>query len=570
MPVSFRKLAGTALLGAALYWARTATAAEDPAIRAAIADTVLQIGDWKVSRYQLEKQRAKFRASGANPGLAQSEAGWLETFVIRQAITARLQAEGALERGEVRATVERMERHMLSQVDGPLYLRLAEAAPLDDARLAAMHANSGLVVDARIARFPDDATMIQLLGADFETLGAADKNARLTAIAEHEDVLLFEGAQPWPFPPYLEIRDALSGAPLQEWVKIASPDGAVFWCRVRARHARPMAGGVADRAGFRPFAERVLRQELRIQRRARALRTAEFAFSPEVARQALRDTLAAESNPAAAPPNADPARAGEILFRYRWRGESVAVSVTGFLRRRDELMMRPAMRALFDVQRLAEDMVLREFDVDEAKALGVTESVQFVEDRRAFAGAEALVLYEREVLRPKLAPTADEIAQIYRGSGDRFRRATKVSGRLLVLRGDGPAASWLASPDTTPPPAASILSSEPVVMERGKPIPGLELFSRGILEGGDGKYFGPGQRRETDGILMFRREAAVELETVPLEEAAPAIREDMLRERLAAHERALAIEVCRELGVVDRLDLVALGVRGQPNLPWMK
>lgn len=553
-----------AVLGAALSSLCATSAADDPNITAAIADTVVQIGDWKVSRYVLEKQHAKFRA--AAPASVPAETAWLETFLRKQVLTAHLHATGGLEQPEVRATVERMARHMLSQIDGPFYRRLAELTPLDDARFAAMHADSVWVVDALVARFPDRATAGRLLGADFDRQTPEEQHARLAAMKDRDDAVLFEGAQRWPFPPYFEIRDSVSRAPLQTWTQAGPPDGAVFWCWVRSRNALPANNDPATRARFRAFAERLWRQDLQAERRTKLLRAAEFRFSAEVARRVLGHLLATEGKSPAAPATPNPAFSQEILVRYRRGTDAVAVSVAEFLRRREELIVRPVARGVFDLTRLAEDLVLREFDAEEAQALGVTTSAQFVEDRRAFAGAEALALHERDVLRPRFAPGADEIAEIYRHGGERFVRATKVRGRLLVLRSDAAAARWLAAPDRSPPPAESVQSSEPITIARGETLPGLELFSAGIFTGADGRYFGPGQR--ADGILIFQREAATDAETAPLAEVSAVIREEVLRERLDAYERTRAIELCRQLRVVDHLDLPRLGIRGTPVRPW--
>jgi hypothetical protein len=84
---------------------------------------VLKIGPLEVSQYVVLKRYNPFRES------LQSEAGdaskevssWFEDFLVNQVVTAKAISEGYTIHPDVIALVDRIERHMLTSVNGPYY-----------------------------------------------------------------------------------------------------------------------------------------------------------------------------------------------------------------------------------------------------------------------------------------------------------------------------------------------------------------------------------------------------------------------------------------------------------------
>ena len=85
--------------------------------------TVLKIGPLEVSEYVVEKRFKPFQ-QGLPAGDVDNTAmisTWFEDFLVNQVVTAKALSEGYASHPEALATVNRMERHMLSAVNGPYY-----------------------------------------------------------------------------------------------------------------------------------------------------------------------------------------------------------------------------------------------------------------------------------------------------------------------------------------------------------------------------------------------------------------------------------------------------------------
>ncbi|HYP18063.1 MAG TPA: hypothetical protein VEQ65_12700, partial [Opitutus sp.] len=257
--------------------------------------------------------------------------------------------------------------------------------------------------------------------------------------------------------------------------------------------------------------------------------------------------------------------ADQTLCRYRIGAEAFAMTAEEFRATFNQWFIRRIPRDIGALRRAAEDMVVEELDFREARARGIDRTAQFVEDRRGFGGFHVLDLFEREVLQPKLKIDAAAVERSYGERAAEFVEITRIRGRLAEFATPDAAGAWMGqmNPVASRPPSSAPQRETELVVERDKPILGLEAFHSMLFASEVGAPLGPWQRG--NAWVVFVKSEDLERSLIPLAAVAPRIRADLERAALDAELLRLAQELAPGLKIENAIDHAEFG--GQER-PW--
>lgn len=392
-----------------------------PPVAAVDARVELQVGDVALSRYLVEKNLARFREEFARRTKREPQAEdlsrWLEGFVTQQGLIALALRDGYGARPEVGAVVERMERHMLTNPDGPFYAWLLDDSEDRDALVVRM-----LPIDLRPrtlawARFPDAALARELLGADFGALDAPRLVERLAGLdrARSPHVRVFRGELGWPWEPLPELAAELAGTPAGRATGLLPVAHGVV-VAVVLEVAEP-APGVVPRT---PDSGMIRRTQLRALRNRRLHRVvgehglaanqpALAAVWTRLARAEWRSGLVPDGT---LDDSADLTLVDFSPAHPSVRGALLPATAAAWQRYFNRLLVRRLPQDVEDLRESVEAMVLEELDLRDARDAGVDATAKFCADRENFRRAQALELFRRE--RWPVRGTGDAPAQTER------------------------------------------------------------------------------------------------------------------------------------------------------------
>lgn len=301
----------------------------------------------------------------------------------------------------------------------------------------------------------------------------------------------------------------------------------------------------------------------RAERRARQLAAAQLALAEPAA-----ERLAARLAALPAGTTQIPAEAADraALFAYDLGAGRVEVSGERFATYFNGLFIRRLPRNAADLRRAVEDSVIEECNLREARERGLDRTPQFIEDKRGFAGLQALELFEREQLLPAAKIGAEELERYHRENAAEFMRPVRGAGQLAVFADAAPAARWSTEGADPAKLATLARSTTRCEVSRTLAVPGLESFTEVLLTLPDGKSFGPMARGEE--FLVFAKERTLERAVVPLAELAPEIRRRLEREFLDETERRNLAAWSAGVAVVARIDPARFGVSEPIVWPW--
>lgn len=356
---------------------------------------VLRVGDHEVTEYTVRRSFDRHFAGSGEPDAA----AWFEGYLARQVLVAEALRTGRSQRAFVLDEVERMERHMLTQVDGPLYDRLCADAISEDLALQATYEESAWLFDATWIWFADDQALKRALGEDFEILADGERVTRLLAVVKAQPESAGMGSLCWPF---LDFGASLPSIGRNCAGKVFSFDSGSGFHVVHVREAR--------RGDLQPFAVAkdsfvqawtfLSRRSLQASRKARLLREAGFALNVEVGRRVLA-AVAGMGADFRLDPALRAALQSEILVRLS-PGSGLPSTAGDFIRHLERQFVRMKPASLAELAAQCGDMVLQELDHREALRLGLHLDVRFCADRLNYRNALALQVYEDEVLAPRL------------------------------------------------------------------------------------------------------------------------------------------------------------------------
>ncbi len=206
-----------------------------------------------------------------------------------------------------------------------------------------------------------------------------------------------------------------------------------------------------------------------------------------------------------------------------------------------------------------EDHVIAELDLMRARIEGLDATPQFVEDRRGFLALQALDLFEREVLVPKIEITTDEIARYYQTHAVEFANAGPIRGRLRSFHELKAAVDWLqryrADGTATDP---TVVAEREVEVSEERPLPGFENLRLLALHSPAGSAVGP--LSSGGQFHVFVRDDLPEINLAQLPKVQETIRFRLLRQKLDASIRDLARDLSTRYLIENHIDYARYGV----------
>lgn len=535
----------------------------------------LTIGTRSVTHYAFTKYHHRFvliftSEHRCRPSREATEA-WLERFLTKQMVITKAVSLGYLERPAVKRTVMRMERHMLMEPDGPLFEKVAAPPARTEKELRRIFAASARTIDGLFVRFRDERSLEEALGRDFKTLPLAEQMRQVRQAGKREGAQVFDGHLGWPYAPFSEIAPVLAAAKVGRWERHREPDIGVYLYFVRSVSMRPLGSFEHSWVAFGRMVKevdaRVAMKRYRMEQLNRASVSEEASAGERLLRICQALPLGAPSLPAIADP--DPATA--TFFSYRNGAVRIRVSVDAFRRWFNDKFVRRIPRSAGELRAEVEGYVIEQRSLKLAFGDGLDAEPKFAEDRREFAALQALDLYERTVLVPKISMSTADIRRYYAKHLPEFTRTTEVRGHLLTFGTLKAATDWMHR--HLGRGEAGLSRPEPAVSDRvldiswEHPFPGLKNLQPEIMESMDGTHFGPFPHERS--YLVFVKERTLEKGPLPFAIAEGTIRRKLLRQALDARERKLAVEISNHYKIVDHIDYAHFGLhKTEVKQPW--
>jgi hypothetical protein len=515
-------------------------------------------GQWTVSAYLVRKYFGRFadefqRKHKRAPTLAEKRA-WLEAFVAKQVIVAQAAAMGYLERLEVRQTVARMERHMLTQPAGPFYQTLFPPKQWSEDELVAWHRKSSTVRELLVARFQSEQIQATVLGPDFSSLTLDEQRRRLLLGHDAYGVEVSKGRQPWPFFPFSEVANVIEDAGENGWIFHRDQRLGIYAIFVRRLGASAETSMSQIPPNFQVYADQITRNQRVRLRRVEVLMRSKLAFNTDVAKKAIASWRAGLAGAVELPPLPDPTLAASVLFYFTAGTDRIPVSVETFRQQFNAEFIRALPQNVADLRARAEDFVVEEIDFRAAKAYGIDATPQFVEDRHGFAGYQVLELYEKEHVWPRLLrPTDSEVENYYRAHANDYSQTTKLRARRLKFATVEAALQWQNAASAKKVPIAPPLSDTEVEIVRNHRRPEVDDVAQAVLlTGHPGQLIGP--IPDGGGAVVYLIESRLATEVLPLSAVAGSIRQTVEAEALDREEKNLCRKFVRQFHFEDRID----------------
>ncbi len=532
--------------------------------RADPSETVaLQIGEHKVSAYLVDKYYRRYagqvQEATRHPPSADESLHWFEQFVARQTIIAHAASLGYFDRPEVRAIVARMERYRLTSPSGELYTRLAEndVAPSSP---GSEENPAGQIIDCSIMRFNGEDEAEGCLGRDFPNLPLQEQRQCFLR-AREAGTETFDGPTRWPYIPFAELAPTLPSLTPGAWIKSPLDRCGVYYIFVRSVTAAPTPP-------LPPDVRRSVQKDIRARlRRVSVLASSHIAISVAAARAEYQ---LIKSDPGLAGPATEHPpgfNESDPLFAYG-NSPRETVSLGSFARYYRELFVRQVPRSFPDFCRLVENMLLEQQDVILAREMGLDKTPRFTDDRRGFAGFQALELYEKEVLIPQISISQEAIEYYYRSHREQFIQIKKIRVGIARFGSEKEALTWLrerqadAAVNRESSPAVPL---ETIEVAANASLPILQGLEKIIFQSAAGVRFGPFP--SDSHSIAFERLENVESHQASVAEAADWIRETLTRGALDTREIEHAQKLALQHPVTDGIDYSAYGLPNKRSSP---
>jgi hypothetical protein len=565
------------LLVAAASLAIASAAETSPATEPAAGEIdrrcVLRVGQHTLSQYLLDKYYDRFvdsrRQRVGRPPSSNEIKAWLEIFLAQQVLIAHADRLGYFQRAEVRHAVGRMERHMLSEPVSSIYRHSAEGTELSASKIQDLHRQSLAITDAIIARFDHRAAMVVHLGGDFFQCPVAEQTRRVLAAKNRDEVQVADGPLSWPYAPFMEIGEIVATIPAGCWIQHDDPEFGHYLVFIRNVYP-PAAEPGEPPEHFTHLIRRIEGEVGQTRAGKRLLATASFSFENQAAELGLAYWRQFTPNTGLLPELPDRDLARVRLASYHLAGQTITISLDAYRRMFNELYIRRLPRQAKDFRHDVEKMVLSELNLRAARMDHMDELPRFVEDRRGYAGLQALDLFEREVLASHGSISQSEIAQYYRGHVEEFLRVTRIRGRWLEFPSALGALLWIQRRekqlDPGHDPAVPLVDREVELSLEAPPL-GLERSIHTIFSSPMSAKAGP----FSCGLVhvVFIRQANLASSPEPFAQSSGVIRQILTRRAWDKRELMLAVEIAPLFKIEDTIDYTRYGMtREQLSLPW--
>lgn len=525
---------------------------------------ILQIGPYSVSAYRLEKHLRGFQESNSHESKTLSS--FAEQFLIEQVLIQRALQEGYGTRAEVADVVMRMERHMISSLQGPFYTRLLDQQTSPAKRLERYRAAMHRQLDVVVGRVNTPQQRDDLVAALSSCPNAEARRTQLAAYAQARTTELFEKRIAWPFDEQPLFGDALDICNAGDVLTAEGEDGH-YICVVAGVLQDSTQFSTTPTEVFQLIVGHTSRERLAATRRGEVLTRARLQIDHVTIGQLAeryRHHGTSDGSLAAAVVGGG---ARDVLATYDGPTGPTCIPVAGFAAYLNGLIVRRIPSSDQDWIVGLRDQVMAEFDVADARAVGILADAKFEEDRSNFRDYQALELYRREKLIPSITISPESVDSRYQRKKSELTAPTRLRGQLLFFSDPNAARKFaLEAPArsvTELPGPSRIVEAEFGREECPATLAGMasSLFSPNAPS-----ILGP----FSDGNewIIWRRDAVVETRTPGLDDVATSIREELIKEALVTRERDRAKELVRVLPVTDHIDYSRFGPLGSVIRPW--
>lgn len=526
----------------------------------------LRIGPNSVSRYAVEKNCARSSlASKPERSTPEAKQHWFEVFLAKQVFIAEALSLHYDQRAEVLQTVDTMERHMLSQSSGPSLaaMRSDEAIPED--RLVDIYRQLEVVPEVIGVRLLA-SDMIKWKGGEWSGLSTENKLQHLKRLGSTEAEFV-SGPLPWPYLPFPEIESELKSAGPNSWIEQTS-SAATTLVYIISLHAKKQPPFELNRDSFTAFVRNRLQQREAFIRRSDLLDTAAVALNQEMAARLTAELGTLPPQALEVPKNATEFLENEVMARYHRERVPVSITVGEWRTYFNHQFVRRLPRNSAALFGSLKEMIAIDLEVHQARARGEDQTPQFIEDRRNFLHYQALDLYEKEQLLPKITASEEDLHEYYNRHLNNFSQP--VGAHCLVLRfeSEEKARDWLVKSRNSVATSLTsdlILEQTETLVSRETPVPGLATLTEVLLHSPDSALFGPATGSQ-GWIVILKRSA--EIQPSPYNAVSSQIRAQLLQDRLDEKELSMANAIVKKFEVKDTIPYSQFGVPETLVKPW--
>ena len=532
----------------------------------------LAIGPFSVTAYRVEKNYRRYVDSVWKPGremcTPEEIRMWFAHFLTQQVIIAEARRQGYGERKEVLAEVGRMEWHMLSQPEGPLYEQLYAGIPAADFDPGVFYENSKTLYDVQILRLPKYAPVAATVDLHPADGSPADRARWVAVVRESGQAECFEGQIAWPFEPFEELVPVLEKAGPGPWQEIVTSDAILFF-QVREIRAAPRPPLEVIKPVIAQIARHHAERQVQLARRGQMLQAVQFSFDWAAAEKVLgclKETKPDPLQPLS--PGMFPDQQTASLGSFRQNDSLQVVTTADYVRYYNDLYLRRIPVTTLDIYSDVQALVVARLDCAEARAKGLAEQSKFREDRENYRNYLALDAFEKERLRPKLNVTDDQVAQYYRDHRADFTHPSRIAGLLVTFAREADALAFvqssIAGEIARKPERASALT--PIILTPNAGVPGLDHLTALIFSHGAPPVIGPFFRDGSYQVWVYQE--TIDSDCTPLADVAPSIRARLENPLLEQYETELARTISRGIKIEDRIDYKKYGLTEPVVKPW--
>lgn len=487
---------------------------------------IFSIKNHAVSSYLLDKYFMRFSAQfeqehGRKTDEREREK-WFIQFVNKHRLIAYAEDIGYRKNSVVRNSVARMERHMLTSVNGPYYQRMLDSLSGGN-DLKTLQQFRSAVQEVTIVEFPNSIEEQKLLGLDFFQLSPELQNDRMSALGTVEGINVSNSLLIWPCEPFSVFANEICQSRINEWFVCRDLPPKSFYILIRSRRTLPANNvDAGNNETFRQLVNHVNQRALQLRHRAQVLFMCNLTLNETALINVTSEWSKMPDSTTEVPESAN-VEGAVPLFHFRFQGRERSVGSAEFAHALNDRFVHRIPRSLAAIKQDVEDFVLAEFDLQAARGSGIDRERSFCEDRKGFEEFQILDAFENEQLRPQATVSDAEVETYYQANQNDFRQANTARFRHLIFAGLSEAARWCsefrmqgALKDKVRPIGDCMQE-----VNRGQPLEGFKFLEEPLLRSPEGTILGPfSLQNETH---VFIKQASVGVVLLPLTKVAPSI-----------------------------------------------
>lgn len=525
----------------------------------------LEVGPWRVSDYRLEKHLSRFLSESAASveSSAETKQQWLEHMLVQQVLIAKAFESGYTNRPEVLREVNRMERNMLTQTQGPFYERLVSSTAITESELESARRQYTHAYKVEIDWLSEDAARSVTDDGTLSIKTTAEPERQMLAWRKDGRCRHFEGELFWPCEPFSELAPEFEASSLQILREGSLASGDKCWFRVLS--VRNMSHVVPEQSLSQILLAAKCQQIIR-QHRAEVIRATKFAFNWTEADEYLRELVGRRPSDETLPLPLGERAPTAVLARFERHGQSETFSGADFASYFNDLYVRQFPASVSDLREQVTDAVIGRMDFEEANRIGIPQTPKFREDRLNYCAYVALDLFERETIRPTLGISPDTIAGYYERHKAEYVRPTRIKGRLLTFGDITAAENCVKNLGVGKEESLGALSSETLELVSDMVLPTVSFLPTLVFAAHREHVLGPFPRGSQ--YLVWIKEKNLEETQLTPTEVQSQIRSQLESARLAPAELQLARHWALAYQIADHIDYAKFGGGAEISKPW--